>query len=119
MANIVAIKRITFDNISYPTVTDSVEITESGSEKTPILGDDGKVLGYSESLKAGMCKAKFSTLAQYNSKILKKLAGAKMIIELKDGRNYIGSDMTAISNNAEVIADGTIEIEFSGNVEEK
>tara|TARA_R110001606_G_scaffold2504_3_gene10953 strand:+ start:4749 stop:5108 length:360 start_codon:yes stop_codon:yes gene_type:complete len=119
MANIVAIKRITFDNISYPTVTDSVEITESGSEKTPILGDNGKVLSYSESLKAGMCKAKFSTLAQYNSKTLKKITGAKMIIELKDGRSYIGSDMTAISNNAEVISDGTIEIEFSGNVEEK
>lgn len=119
MANIVAIKRITFDNISYPTVTDSVEITESGSEKTPILGDSGQVLSYSESKKAGICKAKFSTLAQYNSKTLKKLTGAKMIIELKDGRSYIGSDMTAISNNAEVISDGTIEIEFSGNVEEK
>ena len=119
MGNIVAIKRITFDNISYSTVTDSVEITASGSEKTPILGDNGRVLGYSESLKAGMCKAKFSTLSQYNSKTLKKLAGAKMIIELKDGRSYIGSDMTIISNNAEVISDGTIEIEFSGNVEEK
>ena len=116
---VVAIKRFIVDNISYPTVTDSAEITESGGEKTPILGDSGDVLSFSESLKAGMMKAKFATLAQYNTKTLKKIVGASIIVELKDGRSYVGTNMTAISNNAEVVADGTIEIEFAGNVKEK
>ena len=116
---VVAIKRVTFDNIGYPTITDSVEITESSSERTPIMGDSGQIVGYSESLKPGMFKAKFSTLPQYNTKTLKSLVGAKMIAELKDGRSYVGTGMTKISNNPEVIAEGTIEIEFAGNVKEK
>jgi small nuclear ribonucleoprotein (snRNP)-like protein len=117
--SVVAVKRFIANNVSYPTVTDSVELLESGSEKEPVIGDSGEVLNYTESLKAGMIKAKFSTLAQFNTKVLKTLVAAEIICELKDGRTYVGTNMTRTDNNAEIVTDGTIELEFMGNVVER
>jgi len=116
---VIAIKRCTIDNVAYPTVTDSVELTESGSEKTSILGDSGEVIGVTESLKAGMIKAKFSTLAQFNTKVLKKLSGGEIVVETKDGRTYVGTNMTQMMSPTETVSEGTIELTFEGNVVER
>ena len=115
---VVAVKRFIVNNVAYQTVTQSVELLDSGSEKTPIIGDDGTVLDFTEDLKAGMLKGKFS-VTQPNMKSLKSLSGGEIIVELKDGRTYVGTNMTRTDNNPEIAAEGTIEMEFMGNVVER
>lgn len=116
---ILAVKRVFIDNVSYPVKADTVEVATSGGERTPVVGNDGKVGGFTESLEAGMIKAEFIALSKFKASALKKADGIEIIVETKDGRTFVGIDMTQGPHVTESFADGVIPLEFYGNVEEK
>jgi len=115
MANV---KALIINNERYSVVTQSFEYKPSGKIKTPIIGDDGKIIDHSTEFTGGMMKGKFSTLKSANTINLRTITDSEIIAELTSGINVVGSNCTQIGDNSVVISDSVVEFEFSGDITE-
>jgi len=113
----VGIKRLTVDNKTIQTKTGTAEYTPSSAEKTPVLDDgSGAMMFTTQEKKPGMIKVQVSTLKSADTKNLRDLEDAEIVLELIDGTTVVGSNMTQTANNSVTAADGVLELEFMGDV---
>lgn len=121
MALTIGIKKISVDNIPYSIKTGTVEYMPSTSEKTPIVDAtaNGNIIGATEEKKVGMIKMQVALLNATDNNTLRNLDGSEIVLELINGITVTGKNMIQIAANPSVIADGTTEYEFAGDVREK
>ena len=115
MANAKAVI-INGDRFSVQSTT--IEYKPSGKTKTPIVGDDGKIMGYTTEFTGGYIKGKFSILKAADTIKLRDLEDGEIILELTSGINVVGSNCTQIADNGVTISDSVVEYEFAGDITE-
>lgn len=106
--------RINGDIIQVKTATATFK--PSGSAKTPIVDENGKIMGFTKENSAGYIKCQVSALKKADTYKLKDLEDGEVNMEMEDGTNVVGTNITQTADNEITVADGVIEYEFHGDV---
>lgn len=116
----VGLKRLIVNDETIQVKTGTFEIKPSGATKTAVLDDaTGKVMFYTQEKTAGMVKAQVATLKSADTSKLRNLEDGEVVAELLDGSTFVGTNITQTADNSITAADGTVEYEFTGDIELK
>ena len=113
----VGFKRLSIDGELIQTKTNTAEYKPSGATKTPVIDDaSGSVMFNTQEKTAGMIKVQVSTLKSADTDKLRNFEDGTIVLELLDGKNVVGTNMTQTADNSVTATDGVVEYEFMGDV---